>query len=893
MTIYFGLALDDIAYPPPDRARGGVRHLGPAGLLGLLESHLGLGGHPNDNDYLRIERFRQELARYLSEAPDAFFAASFHSDQFATAAALLARRDELLMGGWDFITDAATPPRLRQLAEIARACTAANDLPPGFADRLLMIIDHLPRRRHPVRRLTLVEPRHLLPPHLDRLLTALEKTGVEVRQTDEPPAPGDDDLGRFRRAISREGQAPLPLRADGSLIVLRAQRDTDAAAFLAELLRRNPGFRPLCLAPEKNRTLDLAIARAGLPSLGIPSASPARPTLQVLKLITVFLWEPINPFKVMEFVSLAVKPLDDELAHRIAEHIAQTPGLGSESWHFMIRQFFDQHPGSAKQKAQIRSQYEFWFERRRYSGARSAPKSEVVSIFRRLFRWAADAFEQSGERNTSLLVLAEQARRITELLEVLPETELSSLELERIVRTIYEPAPVQFAEERDHLPYVHHPNAIIRPAEALVWWNFVQNDTEHFFSPWYREELRWLAERNVFPPAPEAENALLVWTRKRPVRCAGQRLVLVIPQTVEGEETTPHPLFGNLKAAFTNLEDITYDLDHPGEAAFLSRIFERPATTDLPVRRPGRTAPFLRLRRAGLLAPREYESFTSLETLLYYPHQWVFRHKIQLRRSSILSVVKDRTLMGNLAHRIFEKLFRQDIDGWDSDRLARWIDEAAKDLLRREGAVLLLYGREPERADFIKRLKFSAWSLINLIRNNGWRVAGAEQPIEGDFAGLPLRARADLVLEKDGRRAVIDLKWRGARRRENLIRNEEDLQLVLYGKLLGENGRFAHTAFFILENGRLVARNNEAFREVTAVAPDVPHQEANARILQRMEATLAWRSEQLRRGEVEIRCRHTCDELDEHYGDELLDLLEMRSEDDPFDDYLTLIAPET
>ena len=84
---------------------------------------------------------------------------------------------------------------------------------------------------------------------------------------------------------------------------------------------------------------------------------------------------------------------------------------------------------------------------------------------------------------------------------------------------------------------------------------------------------------------------------------------------------------------------------------------------------------------------------------------------------------------------------------------------------------------------FIKKVKYAAWCLVNLIQKNGWRVVATEKDLEGKFLGIPVNGRADLVLEKDGEWAVIDLKWRGARRREETIKNEEDLQLVLYSQI--------------------------------------------------------------------------------------------------------------
>ncbi|MBK7869654.1 MAG: hypothetical protein IPJ74_02720 [Saprospiraceae bacterium] len=72
MTIYFGLGLDDVVFPKPKQTTGAQHYLGPQGILYTLESHLGLIGHPPENEYLRIEQYRQALQAYLQKQPDVF-----------------------------------------------------------------------------------------------------------------------------------------------------------------------------------------------------------------------------------------------------------------------------------------------------------------------------------------------------------------------------------------------------------------------------------------------------------------------------------------------------------------------------------------------------------------------------------------------------------------------------------------------------------------------------------------------------------------------------------------------------------------------------------------------------------------------------------------------------
>lgn len=912
MILYFGLALDDLSYPQAAQTVGGIDYCGPQKLVLILESHLGIIGHPPENEYLRIEQYRQALAFHLQQNEKAFYKNSFEADQFATAAKLLAMRDELAplcppQGGiWAEKSplggDLGGLERLHCLWEIENLFKNPDrHLAFGFADRLIAVLQHLDKRKQPIQEIYLVEPFELLPAHLQNLLKKLENLGTILHQLNTEAPDGENDLAQFQKTLQdlpdfeNLANQKQQLKADGSLLIIRGKRDADLAGFLAQLFRHNDNLRPVCLIPNKNRALDIATSLEGLPSMGIPSASLARPTLQVLKLITVFLWNPVDPFKIMEFVSLAIKPLETELANRIANLMAQTPGLRSDRWIAVVNEYFEELERRARTDrsldvAEIRFQYRFWFERRRYDIARTVPKEDVIEIFTYLHRWARRQFEEQDSKNNSLLVLGEQAKRIRDLLEALPETQLTNLELERIVRTIYEPAPVNFSEqELGFLPHVHHTNAFVGDADTLLWWNFTLAEPVHFFSRWYKNERDYLKNQGIKLQNPTDENELLIWQRRQPILRTKKQLILAIPEMVDGSEVHPHPLFGNLEATFSNLDDITFDIDtEKGKAAF-TKYFHLPNKIKLLHRQLGKPRPFLSVRAAERLRARDEETFSSLESLFYYPYQWVFKHKIKLNKSSILSVVKDATLMGNLAHGFFERLFEQDLRSLTKSQVENWIDAEAPNLLAREGAVFLLYGREPERVAFIKKLKFAAWSLVNVIQKNGWRVVATEKDLEGKFLGIPVNGRADLVLEKDGELAVIDLKWRGARRREETIKNEEDLQLVLYSKLLTDDHTWAHTAYFIIENGKLIARNNQAFKEVNAISPDSDHVQVHERILARMQATYAWRLQQLQEGKIEVRCEQTQLDLEEAYQHQLLDLLEMKSDDAPFDDYRTLI----
>ena len=902
MHIVFGLALDEEPWPQEPAPMQGVYHAGPAGLLQHLEAWLGCGGVQPMDEYLRIEQYRQLLNAFAATNPEVFYAASLVADPFATSASLLELRDELLLAGWDFSEAVGLPPRLRVLAQLEHELRNNKPLSPGMADRVEQILGLLPHRQHPISEISVLEPEHLLPVWCKRIWNALAATGVSIHwRPGFNPIDAQTDLGYFQQVllqnygqIAREPQvlrSKHPISGDGSLLLVRARRDTDLAGWIASLLRKNQAFKPLLLIPDRGRLLEYALREEGLPGLGLRSASEARPAMQVLKLAPVFLWNPVDPVRVMEFVSLTIKPLDDGLGIAISEQLAQRPGLQGESWGMAVRQYFEEVaegrtvPSPPVSVEELRRQYRFWFERRRYDASSNAPKSEAVELYSEIQRWAGEHTDQ----NPGLLTLKEQAERIVVLLKALPETRLSALELERIVRTVMEPAGVQLSpRDLGHLPYVSRPGAIIDTTQDLVWWNFTQREPDHFFSRWYKPEREWLAVNGVFLEDPTLKNERLLWQRRHPVLAARRRLILVLPDTCDGEEVAPHPLMGDLLAAFSGLDQITLQLNTAHQEGIWHRLFDLPQIETLQSKPLPAPKPFLYLPSGRVLEARERETFSSIESLLYYPYQWVFRYKIKLAKSPILSLSSEDALYGNLAHRIFEQIFAQDATGWSREQLDEWFQLNSTTLLAKEGASLLLYGREPERIAFLNRVKQAAWYLIHLLRDNGWKVSGVEVKLEGQFEGFSLYGRADMMLSRGDECAILDLKWSGLTFRSSQIRNEADIQLALYALLAGSEDQPTHTAFYIMEQKQVLARNNGVFREVKPLLPESDHREIHRRMLRRVQNTYRWRIEQLRKGMIEVRCTHTNEELEDYYGPVMLELLEPMREDARFDDYRVL-----
>lgn len=888
MALHLSHDFDGIVYAPPEPCRQGDYYFGPSKCLQWLEGQLGLSGYPANPDYLRIELYRQALHQHVTESPQSpFFQASFEADRFATAEVLLSWRDELLLGGWNFQHSPDAPERLQALAAVEQIFSKKIQDPElgisasGFSDRFEQVLIYLALRPLPIDCIYLYEPENLYVPVLRRLIQVLRQQGIAVEtRLITGQAATDSPLGKLQDSA---GQGA------GQLVVLRTRRDSDAATFLAQILRENPQFKPVLLLPEMNLLLEQNLVQEGLAPMGVLSASLARPSLQVLKLAPAFLWEPIEIFKIMEFVTLTLKPLDAGLALEIARVLAEKPGLFSDTWFAAVLGYLQSDYGSeAAQK-----QYDFWFDRRRYPSDATAPKWEAVALYAYLQEWALEYYEASGSSNSSLLVLAEQARRIRELLDTLPEQRIGYLELERIVRTIYEPSPMQLAAaEKGCAAFIHKTGALATPVEDLIWWNCVFENQSPLPNKWQLSEQHYLQEKEVLLETPRSQSQRQQMLQWRPILQTSRQLWLVIPDQVDGAEAVPPLLLSDLEAIFgEKLAEYTYCLENPEDRARLATITTCPPTSLVSLRDHVRPKPYLTIVNPARLVVPEYETPTQLDNLFYYPHRWFFRRQLKLSSAGLLHVTGDNTLLGSLAHRFFEKLLTQNIQDLNRSSLDAWIAAEALQLLPKEGATLLLYGREPERLSFLNRVKNAAWSLLTFLRNNQWEVVETEMELMGEFAGTPIRGKADLVLRRGHEWCIVDLKWSGAKRRKELIKNGEDIQLILYAHLLPPAGSWPHTAYFIMDEGKMIARNRAAFSDAVAAGmPDEDHAAAGAAIIEKMEKTYRWRYKQFERGQIEIRTERTAIELEALYEGELFDLLEMKQESSRWDDYSTLIG---
>ena len=856
MRVRFGLHRDGLE-PSPPRTTVGEITVGPQGFLGLLESDLGIGpvaSHPSES--------KAAYRDCLAECDDwvRFYHRSFGVDPVGVARTLDDWRQQWYLHGWDGRFPNQVAGRLGDMAAVE--ARAAERVPPGAGQRLRTILAVLKQRRTQFREVELLDNADDLPSMWRQLV---ERFDYSTTPASTGRASWDSDLRKLQALLT--GNVARPLEGDGTLVVVRAfSRDVTAQA-TAEMLRRlDDPSRAVVVASRDGIILDNALQRVGLPRAGFQHYSPFRAANQVLKLAFALIWQPLDPHRLLQFLIHPVNPLRWRVRGRLAAAVASQPGIGGPAWQqTMAKIDNDQTDG-----------VEFWTTPTRYDPSQGAPVEGLHVRASRVATWLARrlATTEDGEESAVFSAAHSQTAALASTLKRLKEGgrhRISKIELDSLIDEANRPTPdASVLAEAGHVPVTSHPGNVTEATDEVFWWDLAPQRPD-LTSPWSKEERDSLAAAGV--DLPTADNQLAADKRAwlRPVLNCRQRLVLVVHEDDEGR----HPLWGRIRQQIRRgWVDVPLDeILLRGKESLLDKVaIPAPSLERKPLPTPRRW-----WRIDQTLPVRDSESYTSLNKICYYPHEWVLTYAARLRSGGINEVADGAMLKGSLAHRLFERFFTEHGD-WASLRdpeIQHWLTLTIQDLIEKEGAVLLENGRGVDRQQVTTTLEHALVSLLGHFRTADVQTVKSEQAVQRSFPGGVLYGEADLVVVGPGGEAVLDAKWGSERYREEEIEAGRHLQLAVYGYALGETA-WPSTGYYIVTSGNVVAPDAGFFPKALAAGG-----EPVETVWRKSLVTRNWRLEQFAQGEIEVNADAEPDAASEPPEGGL----ESRIEPDRFDEF--------
>ncbi len=488
-----------------------------------------------------------------------FFSESFKRDSYAVAETLLKWRDDLIEAGWDGLASADDTARIQDTAAVE--ARTRNRLSPGTSDRLRFILLELNRRSPNLDLLTVRDPQSHLPKLCQLICAKLGARYEPVAFNPETNPTGEtSDLGRIQSLLREDSPTQrLKLNGDHSILCVTAFSEITLAHGTAQLLqhlRQVSNAEVTIVAAESASPLEQSLSSLDEPTVGFQPGSTARPIPQVLLLALVPYWKPVDPRALLEFLAHPACPVAGVLRFKLANVIADCPGVGGPQWKAATASTKESIENSGalsaveKQEATNRIEQDLkdWLLVAEFDAKGGASGSKLSECCAQVARWAA---LQSVAEGVSIIeahqfrALASLSSEMAELLRSQPAIARSQLErlLHQVSGTGWPGGSA--IEELSHNHRVAHPSAVSEPVDNVLWWNFSE-PLPPVRLPWTTQELEQLRVHGVEFPTPETLAAMEAARWLRPILEAKKQLILVYPRERAGEPVAHHPLLTRL-----------------------------------------------------------------------------------------------------------------------------------------------------------------------------------------------------------------------------------------------------------------------------------------------------------------------------------------------------------
>ena len=852
------------------KTSAGELTFGPHRLLQWLEGQCGLES-PDVS-------FTSRALQYLSclkkcDSPQRFYHASLNVDEIGVSRRLLGWRDSWYEAGWKGQELSGASRRLQDMVDVEKH--AQTMLPHNIGQRIQAVIVRLKVMDLPVT----VKSIDAIEQYASAWQDLLVQLGTEeIQMFSECHASVDTDLGKLQSLLLNDSFSddPIPLLGDGSVVRVIAPSEGISSAWLSSLLATdleagNHDDIGLCYEGSGDE-LNLAFEHAGVAMLSSTDRSPWRPIFQVLPLVLDLLWNPLNPRSLLEFLTHPVGPLPRRLKRRLAEVVANEPGIGGDNWQYEINCYLDaererlkQEKGCEKKISRLREDISFWLECDRYSQA-CAPIDCFIERSHQLNEWVSGLIDNARKANdhNTLDVYYRAQNQIVEFRQAVNslrdggKESLDIYTVRRLVKSVRGEGSIrpdhsaQTISNQNKYRYSDRAAGMIEPVKTVFWWACDETPISGRYD-WTQQEIAVLRSNrvNILPLDASIDWQAKTWLR--PVLMAQDKIILV----VHSFSKTHHPVFDH----FHTLVDVIPSVDlltiiqANDQKSFvsISRV-EAIDQKKLPAKKR-----IWQLPDTTRLKKRDVESFSSLESFLYGPYMWVLRYQAKLKTGSMLSVSDNNLLKGSVAHKLFENFFNAhpEIQIIDENTIGHWVLPELEILLSTSGAVLLSAGRTAEKEYFIRDVHASLSELIKHLKSADVVSVIMESHSEGLFVGGKLSGYVDLLaVRSDGAEAVIDIKWGGGKYRRQSIEEGSHLQLAIYAHLRKQETKvYPAVGYFIISSKEMLMAKANFFPNAVIVSPST--KENIAELFCRLEHSWKQRRQQLDGRLIEVNVSGT------------------------------------
>lgn len=712
--------------------------VGTRGLLAELELRAGMTGKEMPR-FIRVVAYYRAAKAVLDAGHKTFFDESFSKDELGVSGELLRWRDALVLTGWtpEMPCNSPIAYKFRDLSLVERRFKASGEPDRWWA--LTQVKGYLAGSTVEVR-----VPKSAL----EKVVTiALEASGAAVSYAEE-----------------HNGEE-LNLKA--SVKALQFRNQSDAYRWISGRDIKDGTL----IVNRNNKSLNDVLRAMGKPLVKSDYRDSNPLTIQLFKLGFGLFSERVDIKTLVAYLNIPVNPLPFKGRMELLRLLTSQGGYG-ENWNEVLTEYEIKSPAIVSAP----------------NPPATAHLDAVKAYSDELKAWARRYVQllQKEAKNpdlvSQLISLAEMCEALDSVLETVPEL-FPYEQLEHYVDGIY--SACSFPDEKAQVgsfDIIGDIRAIVEGPEKLIWLDCYadyNNKYPLFFLS--RNETDYLQGQGVAIVDDETFVRTSSLAVKRALESVRKEIVFAICRKVQGERADEHPIWTEIKA-----KGIPYALDENPEM---------PKGNVLPVQKL-QAPPFEFKLEKGIEIPERPhgESYSSIETLIQRPIDYVLDYVIKLRESDILQLADIHTVKGNIAHAVIEQVILdlrdKKISKYTDAEITAIIDEKAI-----SGGVLL-YSSKVEYDSFKLKLIQSVNTLLSIVVDNGLSVFDCEHYIEVTLPDIvegdgtvrsigKFNARIDLLLQ-DAKKdfVILDLKWSESSRYRNKVKKQEDLQLQLYAAAL-------------------------------------------------------------------------------------------------------------
>ena len=626
------------------------------------------------------------------------------------------------------------------------------------------------------------------------------------------PIPGDSDLAQLQALLREDPQSPTPatshrLQGDGSLILLRAETSRELADATAALLSAWQEPSTAIIRSGEKRPLDDALVAHGLASQGLDSMSEWRPALQVLPLAVELAFEPRDPYRVLELLTLPVGPFQGLVGGKLASALAEAPGIGGPAWQDAKKEIaeltrakilresaysgvaLDAAEGLADERVEAqRETIATWLELPGLEATRPAPRASLLAVADRVRTWLqrrlavvkksalADPTNPALAEHTDILGTAyARAQEFHATLSHESRAGLDLVDARLLLEQVSSGHTLVLSTDQRQAASIRSTRRRRFAARATSSCGGTARAAPSGVlpcGPGARASSPRCRRRGSCCPVPRSASrprrraGITRSTRRESGSCSPSLAGRSARRSSRTPCGTSSPLASARRARTWRASRSTRTISSRAGCMRWVRAAP-PVVRDLgPLALP-EARPEWRLDPAYLGAAVRH-SATSLDALVGCPLQWVFKYPAHIQPGALDSISSGPQLCGKLGHRLVEELHGAGVLA-NPAALGKAVASSLDRLLREEAAVFLLPGATFELAQLRDQLGRAVTSLAELLTESKLTVVGVEVVVEAPWRAGVLGGRLDLLLRDEaGRDVVLDLKWGLSRYRDLL-----------------------------------------------------------------------------------------------------------------------------